>query len=187
MLMMTSVDGLATAVQQDATATWGRDQTLALSPGLDSQLDFDGRFAQRSVRLDIEQLGALCSRWLNHPLDQPLRFKLRPFSSELESASVQAVALILTYERMDIVLPQAAATAFAEFMLSLVLAQHTHNYSEDLRRLPGAVCRWRNCRSSGNRDLEQSSAMLPPSVTVKRGRSRCRSADALRAELKVER
>jgi hypothetical protein len=59
MLMMTCVDGSATAVQGDASATWGRDQTLPLSPGLDSQLDFDGRFAQRSVRLDIEQLEAL--------------------------------------------------------------------------------------------------------------------------------
>jgi hypothetical protein len=51
MLMMTCVDGSATAVQEGARAAWRRDQTL--SPGLHSQLDFDGRFVQRSVRLKI--------------------------------------------------------------------------------------------------------------------------------------
>lgn len=134
MLMTTCVDGSATAVQQDFSAAWHRGQTLPLSPGLSTQLDFDGRFAQTSVRLDIERLEKLCSRWLNFPLDRPLRFELRPFSAELETAWAQAVALILTYERMKIVLPRAAATSLDEFMLSLVLAQHPHNYSNDLRR-----------------------------------------------------
>ena len=41
------------------------------------RLDFDGRFAQTSVRLDIERLETLCSRWLNFPLDRPLRFELQ--------------------------------------------------------------------------------------------------------------
>jgi AraC-like DNA-binding protein len=139
MLMMTCVDGSATAVQQDCRATWHRGQTLPLSPGLSTQLDFDGRFAQTSVRLDIERLETLCSRWLNFPLDRPLRFELRPFSAQLEAAWAQAVALIMTHERMGIVLPQAAAMAFDEFMLSLVLAQHPHNYSDDLRRLSHAA------------------------------------------------
>jgi len=135
MLMMTCVDGSATAMQQDSRVTWRRGQTLPLSPGLSTQLDFDGRFVQTSVRLDIERLETLCSRWLNFPLDRPLRFELRPFSAELETAWAQAVALILTYERLTVVLPQAAATSLDEFMLSLVLAQHPHNYSHDLRRL----------------------------------------------------
>jgi AraC-like DNA-binding protein len=134
MLMMTCADGSATAVQGNARAAWRSGQTLPLSPGLGSQLDFDGRFAQTSVRLDIEHLETLCSRWLNFPLDHPLRFELRPFSSELEKTWAQAVALIMTYERMNIVLPQAAAMSFHEFMLSLVLAQHPHNYSDHLRR-----------------------------------------------------
>jgi len=139
MLMQTCVDGSATAVQADARTACGRDQTLPLSPGLGTQLDFDGRFDQRSVRLDIARLEALCSRWLNFPLDRPLRFELRPFSSELERAWAEAVALVLTYERMSIVLPEAAAMSFDEFMLSLVLAQHPHNYSDDLRRRSGAT------------------------------------------------
>ena len=139
MLMMTCVDGSATAVQQRSSATWHRGQTLPQSPGLSTQLDFDGRFAQTSVRLDIERLEMLCSRWLNFPLDRPLRFELRPFSAELETAWAQAVALIQTYERMTIVLPQAAAASLDEFMLSLVLAQHPHTYSDDLRRLSRAA------------------------------------------------
>jgi AraC-like DNA-binding protein len=139
MLMMTCVDGSATAAQQDFRVTWHRGQTLPQSPGLSTQLDFDGRFAQTSVRLDIERLETLCSRWLNSPLDRPLRFELRPFSAGLETAWAQAVALIQTYERMTIVLPQAAAASLDEFMLSLVLAQHPHNYSDDLRRLSRAA------------------------------------------------
>src|SRR5437867_6764310 len=107
MLMMTCVDGSATAVQQGSSAVWRRGQTLPVSPGLSTQLDFDGRFAQTSVRLDIERLETLCSRWLNFPLDRPLRFELRPFSAELETAWAQVVALILAYEQLTIVLPQA--------------------------------------------------------------------------------
>jgi len=139
MLMMTCVDGSATAVQQDSSVAWHRGQTVPQSPGLSTQLDFDARFAQTSVRLDIERLEALCSRWLNVPLDAPLRFELRPFSAELETAWAQAVGLILTYERMNIVLPRAAAASLDEFMLSLVLAQHPHNYSDDLRSLSRAA------------------------------------------------
>src|SRR5882672_6423492 len=59
MLMMTWVDGSATVVQQGSRATWRRGPTLPLSPGLSTQLDFDGRFAQTSVRLDIERLETL--------------------------------------------------------------------------------------------------------------------------------
>jgi AraC-like DNA-binding protein len=135
MLMQTCIDGLGSVVQESRHATFHRNQTLPLSPGLETQLDFDGHFAQRSVRLNIERLEALCSRWLNSPLDHPLRFELRPFSPELEKAWTHAVALILTYERMGLVLPPAAAMRFDEFMLSLVLEQHPHNYSDDLRKL----------------------------------------------------
>jgi len=132
MLMQTCVDGSATVVQGDLRAGCRRNQTLPLSPGLHTQMEFSGRFAQTSVRLDIERLEALCARWLNFPLEQPLRFELRPFSPDLERAWTQAVALLIWYERMDIVLPPTASLAFDEFMLSLVLAKHQHNYSNDL-------------------------------------------------------
>jgi AraC-like DNA-binding protein len=139
MLIQTCVDGSATVMQDDARAACRRDQTLPLSPGLNTQMDFDGRFAQTSVRLNIQRIEALCSRWLSYPLDRPLRFELRPFSFELEKAWTQAVALLVSYERMNIVLPCAAAMSFDEFMLSLVLARHPHNFSDDLRRSSGAA------------------------------------------------
>lgn len=43
------------------------------------------------------------------------------------------------YERMGLALPQAAAKSFDEFLLSLVLAQHPHNYSDELRGLSGTA------------------------------------------------
>jgi AraC-like DNA-binding protein len=134
MLMQTCVGGTGSAVQGNARTVCHRNQTLPLSPGLATQLDFGAEFDQRSVRLDIARLEALCSRWLNHPLDGPLRFELRPFSATLERARAEAVALIMTYERMNIALPAAVLLSFDEFMLSLVLAQHPHNYSDDMRR-----------------------------------------------------
>jgi AraC-like DNA-binding protein len=133
MLMMTCVGGSASAQQSSATARWHQGQTLPLSPNVGSRLDFDGAFAQTSVRLDIERIEALCARRLNRPLDRPLRFELRPFSSELESAWQRAVELILGYEAMGIQLPAAAARSLDEFMMSLVLDLHPHNYSEALR------------------------------------------------------
>ena len=56
---------LGAVAQKDARGAWHRDQTLPLSPGLDIHLNFDGRFAQRSVRVDIEHVEAFCGRWLN--------------------------------------------------------------------------------------------------------------------------
>jgi len=134
MLMQTCLDGTGTATQSGLSVACRRGETVPLSPGLDMLLDFDARFAEKSVRVSIPRLEMLCSRWLNEPLEHPLRFELRPFSPDLERAWVQAVTLLLTYERMNIVLPQAAATSFDEFMLSLLLAQHPHNYSVELER-----------------------------------------------------
>src|SRR5882724_3368574 len=139
MLVQTSIDGSGTAVQANARAAWVRGRTLLLSPGLDTQLEFDGRFAQQTVRLNIERLETLCSRWLNNALDRPLRFELRLFAPELEMAWTEAVSLILKYEQLGIALPKAAAMSLDEFMLSLVLALHPHNYSDDLRRQSGVA------------------------------------------------
>ena len=44
-----------------------------------------------------------------------------------------------------------------------------------------------NSQSNGNRGLKQTAAMLPPSVTIKRGRSRCGCAGALRRRRAIER
>ena len=133
-LMQTCIDGSATVVQAGVSTEQCRGQTVPLSPGLSTQLEFGKRFAETSLRVSLERLEALCSRWLNYPLERPVRFELRAFAPELERAWGEAVALLLSYDRMNILLPEAAALSLDEFLLSLPLAQHEHNYSEELRK-----------------------------------------------------
>jgi AraC-like DNA-binding protein len=142
MLMMTCVDGSATAVQGAQKAQWHRGQTLPFSPHARSHLKFDRDFAQHSVRLDIDAMEALCSRLLNSPLKAPLRFALRPFSEELEAAWREAVRLLLRYEELGIRLPPTAALHLEEFIGTLILERHPHNYSDALSdRWPAAAPR----------------------------------------------
>jgi AraC-like DNA-binding protein len=139
MLMQGCLNGNGSATQANVTARCRPGETLPLSAGMSTQLEFDGSFAQRSVRLDVDRLEALCARMLNHELDRPLHFELRPFSESLESAWSQAVGLVMTYESMAAGLPAAAATGLEEFMLSLVLQHHPHNYTSDLQRRTRSV------------------------------------------------
>lgn len=139
MLMQTCIDGAGLATQGNVAVACRSGQTLPLSPGLSTRLEFDARFAQRSLRVDIERIEALCARMVNHPLDQPLRFELRPFSEQLETAWMQGVNMLATYEQMGAILPAAAVNGLDEFLLSLLLAHHPHNYTDDLSRpQPGA-------------------------------------------------
>ena len=57
---------------------------MPFSANFDTQLWFDRSFVQKSIRLDVERLEAQCARWPGHPLEEGLRFELRPFSNELE-------------------------------------------------------------------------------------------------------
>jgi AraC-like DNA-binding protein len=135
LLMQTCLDGNGSVVQGALSAPLRRGQTVPLSPAVATQLAFDGRFSQQSVRLEIERIEALCSRLLNVPaLDRPFRFALSPFSASLEQAWSQAVNLLVGYARSGIPLPQSAIANLDEFLISLVLSQHPHNYSEDLQR-----------------------------------------------------
>jgi AraC-like DNA-binding protein len=135
LLMQTCLDGSGSVEQGAFSAPLRRGQTVPLSPAVATQLAFDNRFSQRSVRLELERVEALCSRWLNVPtLDRPLRFALAPFSASLEQAWAQAVNLIVGYARSGIALPASAIANLDEFLISLVLSQHAHNYSEDLQR-----------------------------------------------------
>jgi hypothetical protein len=78
------VRGAASAEQDGDTAEWQQGQTMILSAGRETELQFDHTFQQRSVRLDISRLEATCARWLGYPLEQPLQFTLRSFSDEME-------------------------------------------------------------------------------------------------------
>jgi AraC-like DNA-binding protein len=133
MLVMSCVEGAASALQGSSTASWHKGQTVPFSPDIESRLDFDRAFAQTSVRLDIARIESMCAGRLNHPLDRPLRLELRPFSPELEAAWQGALRLALGYESQGIELPAAAARALDELLLSLVLDLHPHNYSDALR------------------------------------------------------
>ena len=93
MLMQTCLDGSGSAHQQGVSASLRKGETLPLSAGLSTQFEFDARFAQRSVRLDIDRLESQCARILNHPLDRGLRFELRPFLTPQLSTSVTSAAL----------------------------------------------------------------------------------------------
>lgn len=133
MLVMSCVAGSASSQQGRSRASWSLGQTLPMSPGAPSLLDFDAQFAQRSVRIDVDSLQEMCARRLGHPLDRPLRFLLQPFSAELERAWQSAIHLALTYACADVRLPPHASAAFNEFLLSLLLDLAPHNYTDELK------------------------------------------------------
>jgi AraC-like DNA-binding protein len=145
-LMMGCESGAAAATQQRQKAEWRPGQTMPLSAGFETQLWFDRTFVQRSVRLDIGKLEAQCAHWLGHPLDEPLRFALRPFSNELERLWRRTLTYLWSGEDGVLPLRGAAKNAFDEYLLTLLLHHHPHNYSEamagkDSTPVPGMVRR----------------------------------------------
>lgn len=132
MLVQTCLEGAAQMMHGGVHTACHRGQTVPLSPGMASELAYDGAFAQRSVRVGIGKLEGLLARRLNAPLNMPLRFEFRPFSAGLELAWSQAVSLMVSYELGGIALPRAAAAHLDEFLLTLLLEQHPHNYSDEL-------------------------------------------------------
>jgi AraC-like DNA-binding protein len=145
-LMMGCDNGAAATTQERRTAEWGQGQTMPFSAGFETQLWFDRAFVQRSVRLDTDKLEAQCARWLGHPLDQPLCFALRPFSNELERLWRRTLAYLWSSEEGGLPLTGAAKNSFDEYLLTLLLHHHPHNYSEELATkgstpVPGLVRR----------------------------------------------
>jgi hypothetical protein len=144
--MMHCARGAASATQEHRTAEWKADQTVTISVNFDTKLWFDPAFVQRSVRLDMERLEAQCARWLGHPLEVPLRFELRPFSNELERIWQRTLAYGWSSEECGLPLAGAARAALGEYLLTLLLHHHAHNYSEELAQsvptpVPGVVRR----------------------------------------------
>lgn len=124
--------GSASASQDGRTAEWRQGQTVILSAGCDTRLQFDSAFLQKSVRLDFAKLEATCARWLGHPLEEPLQFALRPFSDQLERVWQQTLAYAWSSEMAGLPLTGPARASFDEYLLTLLLHQHPHNYSEEL-------------------------------------------------------
>jgi AraC-like DNA-binding protein len=145
-LMMHCARGSAATSQEDQSAEWRRGQTVPFSAGFDTQLWFDRAFVQKSVRLDVDKLESLCARWLGHPLEHPLRFALRPFSEDFERIWQRTLSYLWSSEEGGLPLTGAARAAFDEFLLTLLLHHHSHNYSEELAEtapapVPGLVRR----------------------------------------------
>lgn len=132
-LMMTCTDGSGQALQDDRRVEWHRGQTLPLSPNLSSKFRFDCDFKQQTLRLDVNWVEKLCARLLGHALDRPLRLDLRPFSQQLEAAWRGAVQLLMMYDELGVPLPPAAMLHFEEYISTLILEMHPHNYTNALQ------------------------------------------------------
>lgn len=145
-LVMHCARGSASAVREGRTANWRHGQTILFSAGHETQLSFDSRCLQKSVHLDMEKLEAQCGRLLGRPLDRSLRFALRPFSDELEQAWQRAMAYIQSNEGGNLAFAPAVRSAFDEFLMTLLLHNHPHNFSDELAEgartlVPGLVRR----------------------------------------------
>jgi AraC-like DNA-binding protein len=131
-LMMHAGSGAASTLQEGRNAEWRQGQTMPFSAGLQTKLSLDQRCMQKCVRLDTEKLEQLCARWLGRPLEQPLRFDLRPFSEDLERTWQGSLAYLRSIEGGRLPLAPAAKVAFDEFLLTMLLHHHPHNFSEEM-------------------------------------------------------
>jgi AraC-like DNA-binding protein len=131
-LIMHCALGSASILQGGRTAEWCRGQTVPFSAGFETELRFDQHVQQKIVKVDTEKLEALCARWIGRPLDQPFRFALRPFSEELEHTWQRTLAFLHATDGHRLALSPAAKAAFDEFVLTMLLQQHPHNFSEEL-------------------------------------------------------
>lgn len=132
LLMMSASSGAANVVQNHQASAWRAGQTMPLSPGKDTLLDFDRAFAQTSLRVDVARLEAACARWLGHPLDEPIQFALQPLSESFEKIWQDTMRLALSFGSMSQGLPNGAAASLDDFLLSLILNGHPHNFSAEL-------------------------------------------------------
>jgi AraC-like DNA-binding protein len=145
-LMMHCADGSGSTTQGEQSAEWGRGQTLPFSAGLATQLRFGRAFVQKSIRLNADRLETLCSRWLGHPLRDPLRFALQPFSNDFEPIWRRTLSYLWCADAGGLALTGPARAAFDEYLLTLLLQQHQHNYSREIAApapapVPGVIRR----------------------------------------------
>lgn len=131
-LMMHCARGRASTSQDNQRAEWQHGQTMPFSAGFDTHLWFDSAFVQKSVRLDADKLEALCAHWLGHPLQQSLRFAPRPFSEDLERTWRRTLSYLWSTDEGGLSLTGPAAATLDEFLLTLLLHHHSHNYSEEI-------------------------------------------------------
>jgi AraC-like DNA-binding protein len=143
-LMMHCAQGAARATQDGRAGEWTRGQTMPFSAEHRTKLWFDADFVQHGLRLDLDKMEAHCRSWLGRPLDTSLQFDLRPFSDELEAAWRRSIGYLQSHEGGFLAFSPLAKAAFDEFLLTLLLHHHPHNFSELLAQpvqtpVPGLV------------------------------------------------
>lgn len=129
-LMMHCSRGAARTIQEGQASEWRHGQTMPFSAGCETKLWFDASFAQRGVRLSLEALEAQCARWLGHPLDGPLRFRLCPFTPALERSWQRSLAFLELEGGAALAFSPVAKAAFDEFLLTLLLHEHPHTFTD---------------------------------------------------------
>lgn len=140
LLIMHCVSGSASVSQEGRSGDWSKGQAVPLSAGQDTQLRLDEGTLQRATLLDMKQLEEHCARWLGRPLDQPLRFSLRPFSDDLQRIWLSSLTYLSANRDNPIATSPAAKAAFESFLFTLLLHHHPHNFSEALMEtVPGPV------------------------------------------------
>lgn len=134
LLMMSASAGAARVEQGHRACAWRAGQTMPLSPGRDTVLNFDRAFAQTSLRVEIERLERMCARWLGHPLERSIQFRLQPFDASFEKVWQEAMRMVSTLGATGAAIPRGACDSLDEFLLSLILHGHPHNFSAELSR-----------------------------------------------------
>ncbi|MDM0019093.1 AraC family transcriptional regulator [Variovorax saccharolyticus] len=136
-LIMRSTGGQGSVRQGRRQASWTPGGTVPVSPNVGTEFDFGADFSQTTVKPDKQKLEALCSRWIGHPLEETLRFELAPFSSALERTWSSTLALL--EGGGSEALSAAAEASLEEFLLTVLLQQHPHNYSDELASPPTSL------------------------------------------------
>jgi AraC-like DNA-binding protein len=134
MLIKGCVEGTGSVRQGGKHAQWQPGSIIPISLNLRTMFDFGRECATVALKLDRQRLELLCSRWLGHPLDEELRFALAPFSDTLRRTWNSTLALVESVASGVNALPQAAEAALEEFVLTLLLRGHPHNFNEELER-----------------------------------------------------
>lgn len=131
-LIVRCLSGTGTMRQAHRSNAWYPGKTIPLSANLDTQLSFHKDFSKIAIKPNKLKLELLCSRWLGHPLDEDLRFDLSQFSDIMEHAWTGTLNLIESYGDLVHALPPAAIASLEEYVLTLLLKGHRHNYSVEL-------------------------------------------------------
>jgi hypothetical protein len=84
------------------------------------------------LRGSLEKLTALCARLVGHPLDAPLTFALRPFSPQFEQLWQRTLAYVWPADQLGLEAGTSSNGAFDEYLCTLLVNHHPHNYSDEL-------------------------------------------------------